>query len=496
MPVVTAPSTTTNGKLHAHLLSKYYGINGDTPGEQDSSPTTILSRQFDGTQSLFEVAARLVDGKELLSDALTTIISNNSITKMSNLAIRVIRKSVLPLMDIALTLTQTSANMVGPIAGGNYAHRREEVSRKKMIKSSKLTENAGLIMVNELVNGHSPPAPDKRVQPKRKVLSLYETLPTPTPPANGVECGVGEYLSIIQVYKKGSRACGGMIKNMMSPQYSYLNQSQRAVYNIIQEHEKGQMFDFDETWRDSGRPPIMKENEVDMFAEKIRSNPGEKNMREYVNNMLIESATKNGRMCASDTKFNPTTINNYMALFANKGGICLTENSIAKTNSRWTAEHSSIGTVALVIVVACTHFYVVANEDTKWRQFLSTLPEDSKLLHNMVSDFHGGKPVRVRKPHLITNQDDQTEFICKGKQIGKSARVGSVASTALKTQTTLSMYHQNDTNNMNGLRVKRHLLTNGCGDVAPACYCFSGLSEREIPEDEFIIWEVEGLCIG
>jgi hypothetical protein len=152
--------------------------------------------------------------------------------------------------------------------------------------------------------------------------------------------------------------------------------------------------------------------------------------------------------------------------------------------------------MALIIVVASTHFYVVADKDDEWGQFLSSLPEDSKLLYNMVSDFHGGKPVRVRKPHLITNQDDQTEFICKGKQIDKSARVGLVASTALKTQSTLSVYHQDDDNKMNGLRVKRHLLTNGCGDVAPACYCFAGLTEREMPDDEFIIWEVEGLCIG
>ena len=82
------------------------------------------------------MAVRLADGKELLSDALMTIISNNSTTKMSNLAIRVIRKSVLPLMDIASTLTRTSANMVGQIAGRNYDHKREVVSRKKMIKSS------------------------------------------------------------------------------------------------------------------------------------------------------------------------------------------------------------------------------------------------------------------------------------------------------------------------------------------------------------------------
>jgi len=53
-------------------------------------------------------------------------------------------------------------------------------------------------------------------------------------------------------------------------------------------------------------------------------------MKEYVNEMLIESARKNGHLCASDIPFNATTINNYMALFANKGGISLTEKSIAR----------------------------------------------------------------------------------------------------------------------------------------------------------------------
>ena len=67
--------------------------------------------------------------------------------------------------------------------------------------------------------------------------------------------------------------------------------------------------------------------------------------------MLIESARKKGRLCASDMKFNATTVNNYMALIANKGGISLTDKSIAKNNSRWTAEHSSIGTMALIIVL-------------------------------------------------------------------------------------------------------------------------------------------------
>jgi hypothetical protein len=117
--------------------------------------------------------------------------------------------------------------------------------------------------------------------------------------------------------------------------------------------------------------------------------------------MLIESARKKGSLCASDMMFNATTINSHMALFANKGGISLTEKSIAKTNACWTAEHSSIGTMAIIIVVACTHFYVVASDDTEWHKFLNTLTDDSKVLYEMVSKFHGGTPVCVRRPHLI-----------------------------------------------------------------------------------------------
>jgi hypothetical protein len=93
----------------------------------------------------------------------------------------------------------------------------------------------------------------------------------------------------------------------------------------------------------------MNDNRVDLFTESVCKNPGEKNMQECVNDMLIESARKKGRLCASNMKFNPTTVNNYMALFATKGGISLTDKSIAKTNARWTVEHSFIGTMALII---------------------------------------------------------------------------------------------------------------------------------------------------
>ena len=117
-----------------------------------------------------------------------------------------------------------------------------------------------------------------------------------------------------------------------------------------------------------------------IFTESVHKHSGENNMQECVNDMLIESARKKDRLCASDMKFNPTTVNNYMALFAIKGGISLTDKSIAKTNASWTVEHSSIGTMALIIVVASTHIYVVADEDIEW-QSLIFLPSNLLSCH-------------------------------------------------------------------------------------------------------------------
>ena len=260
-------------KQHAHLLREFYGIDGGTPEQQDS-PTTLLSRQFDGAQSLFEVSARLADGKELLRDALSTITNEHATTKMTNIAIRIIQKSVLPLMDVASDVSRKkSANVVGPIAGGKYAHRREEVNRKKMIKSTKVTQETGLVMVNEFVHGHSPP--DKRVQLKRKVVSS-DPLPAPALPINGKEYGAGEFLGIIKCYPKGSGERRGMINKMMSPEYQYIKRSLRAVYNLITDHEKGRMFDFNEPWCYGGKPQIMNDEDVECFTESVRKNPGEK----------------------------------------------------------------------------------------------------------------------------------------------------------------------------------------------------------------------------
>ncbi len=63
MSIISPTSSVSSDKQHAHLLREFYGIDGDTPEQQDS-PTTLLSWQFGGAQSLFEVSAGLANGKQ------------------------------------------------------------------------------------------------------------------------------------------------------------------------------------------------------------------------------------------------------------------------------------------------------------------------------------------------------------------------------------------------------------------------------------------------
>ena len=49
---------------------------------------------------------------------------------------------------------------------------------------------------------------------------------------------------------------------------------------------------------------------------------------------------------------------------------------------------------------------------------------------------------------------------------------------------------------MDGRRIKRHFMSNSCDDTAPPVYIISGVSKYEIPNDDFLVIAVEGLCVG
>jgi len=81
-------------------------------------------------------------------------------------------------MSAAAGVAKESANAVGPMTSGDYAFKRNEVKRRKELKSlSKKTYVPKIQLVNAFVTQVTPtPSQSKRVIPKRKVnLSLENT---------------------------------------------------------------------------------------------------------------------------------------------------------------------------------------------------------------------------------------------------------------------------------------------------------------------------------
>ena len=488
MPIIS-PLATDKLRIveYQHFVETHYNVNSDK-----TLPTTRLSSKFDKQQKLHETSSRLKDGTEILKDVLTLITDDSASKKKKLNAARLIEQSILPLMSAAAGVAKESANAVGPMTGGDYAFKRNEVKRRKELKSLLKKNSVPMIqLVNAFVTQVTPtPSQSKRIIPKRAVnLSPGEYIPPM--PLNGKVYGMGEFLSIIGEYRKGSNERGAMIRSIQS--HGYLKVQKTAIYRCISQYEKGRRFNLLAPWPEHGRPVYVNDEEAEVIAERIRNNVGEKNTHDIVAEFVLEIVKKKGIVC--DT-INPRTIKNYMAYISTFPGVSLVDNSIPKTNNRWTAEHSDIAIIALMVVVAATHFYVVDEDDAKWNEYLDSVNNEDKEFFRMVSVAHGGRPVRAIHPWNIFNSDDTTDFIQRGKHIDKSKEIGLVSTASLHSSSQSSTYHKEDSTNMDGLRCKRFLLTNGVGETAPPVYCFGGLTDDEMPEEDFIVFQVEGLCIG
>lgn len=106
------------------------------------------------------------------------------------------------------------------------------------------------------------------------------------------------------------------------------------------------------------------------------------NTHDIVAEFVLEIVKNKGIVCGT---INPRTIKNYMAYISTFPGVSLVDNSIPKTNNRWTAEHSDIAIIALMVVVAATHFYVVDEDDAKWNEYLDSVNDEDKEFFRMVS---------------------------------------------------------------------------------------------------------------
>jgi hypothetical protein len=73
-----------------------------------------------------------------------------------------------------------------------------------------------------------------------------------------------------------------------------------------------------------------------------------------------------------------TTINNYAAGFAMDSAMSLTQTSIRKTNTRYAAENSIVGSICILSLIAATHCIPIPEEDLDVRRELKEVGEKWK----------------------------------------------------------------------------------------------------------------------
>ncbi len=284
--------TISDKDQYGNFLNTHYGVDENNLNPLDNKSDTKLSRKFDASRRLVLISDQLTDGVSLMTDAAKTL-SNDKATKTSKKeALPVITTSIVGLMKTASTACRDAALILAPNASVTYAQKREEVRKKKeMIASNSKNRPTSLLLLDDLIAGGRVKWKTKgkvvveQRQSTRKCkaddvidaedkLALSEPMKlSPPVPANGEVYGVGEFLHIISQLPKRRWKCSraGMIKTMMSDeQFQYLRQKQSAMYNIIADAEAGHIFEFDEEWRSSRRPPLISDDGITELSIELK----------------------------------------------------------------------------------------------------------------------------------------------------------------------------------------------------------------------------------
>ena len=111
------------------------------------------------------------------------------------------------------------------------------------------------------------------------------------------------------------------------------------------------------------------------------------------------------------------------------------------------------------------------------------------------------KPIR---PQMIINIDASSMYAYEGvvtkdsmQPMHRWTRV--IEDSIVDDERNTSSYWKDDDDdksNKNGIRVKYTCGIAGCGSIFPIVMQFSGLSEQYMPEKEFVVLEIPGLCVN
>ena len=485
-----------------------------TPSEEPSRQT-IKDKKLDCTLYLRGFAARLSDVCLELSQTALLFPDRSSLNREQNAALVSLRKTIIPFLSTSAEHIKQSASSLSPIAGSCYVHniderkRREDareelrvVSKSKRIRMTsplKRIENSTKHVLADITNTCKPSSNTshtRRVQPKNlfNLPTITSSLP---PPANRIEYQPLEVLSLITPHPKGSNARSKIISHLLEDKLVPVNRS--AVYKLIKKQEDKK--EIRSQWNQAGPPRLLKcedIQEMSLLLTKVSGNSiASDELKAKIQENQTKAAENRGLVPITKIDYEPSrmTLTNYCALVAHEKGVSITDTVIKNTSTRYTAENSLISAMALLSVVACTHYMPAVEWQKDIEEEMKNASDGVLKLFKIMQKFYNNAPLTIVNPALLFSTDDTVQFIFEGKGVGVD-QFRLVSSKCLKGSGTRSKYKLSNANNMNGMRVKMTYTFSGAGTGAPIFVTVLGLTERELPHHQCITVSIEGLCVG
>jgi hypothetical protein len=194
-----------------------------------------------------------------------------------------------------------------------------------------------------------------------------------------------------------------------------------------------------------------------------------------------------------------STTTNHAALLASQPTVSITKTAIKKTQTRHTAENLLVSSMALVLVVAATHFTPTMEDASELEKELERASDGAQKFYKMVQDACGDVPLSVVKPQHALSSDDTVTFAFAGTE-KKGAAWRLVGAKSLGKAGANSKCQRDDSGCLNGLRVKITCAFSAAGTVADLFVSVCGLTEAELPKETcpegILKIKIEGLCVG
>jgi len=172
----------------------------------------------------------------------------------------------------------------------------------------------------------------------------------------------------------------------------------------------------DTDWSGCGKPRIVDDSTMADIIADLHNETGRTFGKEDVNKLImkhcIEKLTKAGHIPLNfNIRLKPSTLHNYATEIAMNHSMSLMQTSIAKTSTQYAAECSFQRSISYLFVIAVTHFIPAFEEECDIRKELKGMSKETRQLCDLITDSHGGIPVYVIRPELITSTDNSTVFI-------------------------------------------------------------------------------------